>query len=185
MDDLLRWKLLRWFDCLDTNGDGRLEAEDYELAARRLARAFHHRPEGREHRKLRARYLRLWALHEAAGATGASKDAFAQQLAAALTHRRRVFIASLNALCCALVEIADTDGDDRVSEREYRVLLTAGFGLRSEHDLQAAYRMLDRDASGELEHNEVHEAVLEFFTSTDRAAPGNWLLGPPPQALRR
>ncbi|MDA5279554.1 hypothetical protein [Streptomyces sp. Isolate_45] len=81
------------------------------------------------------------------------------------------------------MDIADTDGDDQVSEREYRVLLSAAFGLTSERDLTAAYRMLDRDGSGTPEHNEIHAAVLEYFTSESPDAPGNWLLGPPPTSF--
>ncbi|MFJ2745210.1 EF-hand domain-containing protein [Streptomyces sp. NPDC087440] len=180
---LLRWKLHRWFACLDTDRDGRLTSEDYDLAAARLARAFNHRPGQREHRRLLARYRKLWALHDPGGRGELDRDAFTEQLLAAGRDRARPFRASLNRLCCALVDIADTDGDDQVSEREYRVLLSAAFGLTSERDLTAAYRMLDRDGSGTLEHNEIHAAVLEYFTSNAPDAPGNWLLGPPPAAL--
>lgn len=194
-DPLLRWKLDRWFDCLlatppDTgsatgSGTGRYGAParlvfgDYELAATRVVRAFRHRPGSREHRRLLSCLRKLWRLHNREDVEALDRDAFAAGVGRALCRERRALVAAVNSLCCALVDIADADGDSLISEREYRVLLSAGFRLASEHDLRTAYRTLDRDSSGTLEHNEVHEAFVEFFTSTDPEAPGNWLLGAP------
>lgn len=190
VDPLLRWKLERWFDCLlaESPGTGRYAAParlsfgDYELAATRVLRAFRHRPGGREHRRLLSCLRKLWRVHTAhAGAGGEvlDREAFAAGVARALRRERRALVAAVNSVCCALVDLADADGDGVISEREYRVLLSAVFRLASEHDLRTAYRALDRDSSGTLEHNEVHVAFVEFFTSTDPHAPGNWLLGAP------
>ena len=195
MDALLRWKMNRWFDCLDADGDGRLTFHDYELAALRAARAFSHRPGSREQRRLHACFRKLWRRHErAARRAGAAeglpdgapltREVFVAHMARALAQERRALLAAVNSLCCAMVDVADDDGDNQVSEREYRVLLAAAFRLVSERDLRTAYRTLDRDASGVLEHNEIHEAFVEFFSSTDPAAQGNWLLGAPPPAPR-
>ncbi|MDJ1138196.1 EF-hand domain-containing protein [Streptomyces iconiensis] len=187
LDPLLRWKLDRWFDCLvdAPSGTGRrstpvrLTFRDYELAATRVARAFRHRPGSREHRRLLACLRKLWRLHDREGTGALDREAFAACVARALRRERRSLVAAVNSLCCAMVDIADVDGDSLLSEREYRALLAAGFRLDSEHDLRTAYRTLDRDNSGTLEHNEVHEAFVEFFTSTDPDSPGNWLLGGP------
>ncbi|NGO73221.1 EF-hand domain-containing protein [Streptomyces boncukensis] len=184
VDALLRWKMNRWFDCLDADADGRLAFHDYELAALRAARAFGHRPGSREQRRLHSCFRKLWRRHErgAGPETGAplGREMFVAHLAHAVTERRRGLVSAVNGLCCALVDVADEDGDNQVCEREYRVLLSAAFRLASERDLRSAYRTLDRDASGMLEHNEIHEAFVEFFTSTDPSAQGNWLLGAPP-----
>ncbi len=186
LDPLLRWKAHRWFDCLLDPGPGpgprcdrRLTFHDYELAAERVARAFRRRPGCREHRRLHGCFRKLWRLHDSAGTGVQDRAAFTAGLAQALTGRHRALVAAVNSLCCAMVDLADGNGDNLLSEREYRVLLAAGFRLSSEHDLRTAYRTLDRDGSGALEHNEVHEAFVEFFTSADPDAPGNWLLGAP------
>ncbi|GAA2072785.1 hypothetical protein GCM10009801_25620 [Streptomyces albiaxialis] len=188
VDALLRWKMNRWFDCLDADGDGRMTFHDYELAALRAARAFSHRPGSREQRRLHACFRKLWRRHERrAGAEEGvplTREAFVTHMAHALAEERRSLLSAVNSLCCAMVDVADEDGDNQVSEREYRVLLAAAFRLVSERDLRTAYRTLDRDASGTLEHNEIHEAFVEFFSSTDPAAQGNWLLGAPPPTPR-
>ncbi|WP_344563160.1 hypothetical protein [Streptomyces axinellae] len=157
----------------------RLTFRDYELAAERLTRSFRRRPGCREHRRLLGCFRRLWRLHDRAGAGVQDLEAFTAGLALALAGRRRALVAAVNSLCCAMVDLADADGDGVLSEREYRVLLAAGFGLRGEDELRTAYSTLDRDGSGMLEHNEVHEAFVEFFTSADPHAQGNWLLGAP------
>lgn len=181
LDPLLRRKAERWFDCLcatrDTPGAPRLTWTDYELAALRTVRAFRHRVGGRAHRRLRAAFRRLWRRHDRAGSGTLDRAAFLAAHARALERDRRALTAAVHALCCALADAADRDGDDVLGERELRALLTAAFRLTSEHDLRTAWHSLDRDGGGAVEHRELHRAFAEFLTAADPAAPGNQLLG--------
>ncbi|MFI9000530.1 hypothetical protein [Streptomyces sp. NPDC053541] len=45
--------------------------------------------------------------------------------------------------------------------------------------MHEAFRHLDRDGDGTLTRAEVRTAVIEYFTSPDPNAPGNWYFGTP------
>ncbi|MBY8854447.1 hypothetical protein K7G98_41880, partial [Saccharothrix sp. MB29] len=70
----------------------------------------------------------------------------------------------------------DGDGDGCLELEEY-VRLGEALGVPPQ-DMKTAFRRLDRDADGSLPPGEIHEAVVEYFTSEDPEADGNWLYGP-------
>ncbi|NGN64956.1 EF-hand domain-containing protein [Streptomyces sp. A7024] len=176
---LLRRKLGHWFDCLDGDRDGRLTRHDFEAAAERTADRFRVHGDSRDGRLLHQRFSALWSAAGLGAGAAVDREAFTEQLIVSLRDRRRALHA-VNALACILADLADLDGDGEVTEDEYIGLLAAAFHLRSTPDLRLSFERLDRNHNGVLEHDEIHQAVVEYFSSSDPEARGNWLLGPAP-----
>ncbi|WP_314250768.1 hypothetical protein [Streptomyces sp. DSM 40907] len=69
------------------------------------------------------------------------------------------------------------DDDGLIGLDEY-LLLSQAIGGVPAQQMQEAFHRLDRDGNGTLDPAEIDAAVVEFFTSEDPNAPGNWLYGP-------
>ncbi|WP_327381618.1 hypothetical protein [Streptomyces sp. NBC_01207] len=80
------------------------------------------------------------------------------------------------------------DDDGLIGLDEY-LLLSQAIGGVPAQQMKEAFHRLDRDGNGTLDPAEIDAAVVEFFTSDDPNAPGNWLYGPfrtaaePPPAI--
>lgn len=171
-------KLGRYHLLFDSDQDGILERSDYERMALEVNRVFTFAPGCRQHHRTLRYALRFWELFATSEHDRLNLDDFTQVYLYKLSAERPRFLTTLKRLVDTFIALADTDGDGQVSPSEYRMLLQAAFNVPLEESARA-YRKLDLDGSGFLEHHEIHQAVVDYFTSEDPDVPGNWLLGRP------
>src|SRR5262249_23948604 len=86
---------------------------------------------------------------------------------------------TMGALAEAFLAIADADGDGRLSPSDFRAFQGAHFPHLTEADANEAFAHLDTDDDGYLSAEEVVRAIIEYWSSSDPDAPGNWWMGRP------
>ncbi|GAA3463777.1 MULTISPECIES: EF-hand domain-containing protein [Saccharothrix] len=175
---ILTRKLNHMFRILDTDQDGHLTARDMPAMADALAVPFAEQPEKVE--RLRAALLHIWEAHlERMDEDGDGRLTAAEYelgVRTALAEDADALLDSLNDTVAAWFSLFDADADGYLELEEY-VRLGEALGVPPQ-DMKTAFRRLDRDADGRLPPCEVREAVVEYFTSEDPEADGNWLYGP-------
>jgi Ca2+-binding EF-hand superfamily protein len=180
--DLLTAKITYGFDHLDADGDGQLTEDDHVLMGQRVAASLGHASGSPAEQQIIDAYLRIWRElhlpHIPGGGTAISKEQFltstrtlAGDPAAART--------TVGALAQAFLAIADTDHDGQVSPAEFFVFQRGHFPNLTETDANEAFSHLDADGNGLLSAEEFTQAIIEFWSSTDPNAPGNWWMGRP------
>jgi len=75
----------------------------------------------------------------------------------------------------AILDLADEDGSRALQSEEF-VKVLAAFGV-SRQDAELTFANIDADGNGSITPDEWLEALRQFWTSTDPAAPGNTLFG--------
>lgn len=122
LSDLQRKKLQLRFALLDTDGDGRLTQQDYELVSLRLCAAFGHLPGSAGHERVRSAYLTLWERlrtrmdHDGTGVI--SLPQFLESCEKAIVERRDGFERNIAGLVELLFDLLDTDEDGALSKEE-------------------------------------------------------------------
>lgn len=94
----------------------------------------------------------------------------------AVDNERQGVLQRLFEMIAAWMDIADTDGDGPIDEEEYIAMYSKTLGA-SREDLKVAFTKLDLDGNGTLDNEEAHRAAIEYCSSDDPQAPGNWLFG--------
>ncbi|MGH3720441.1 MAG: EF-hand domain-containing protein [Pseudonocardiaceae bacterium] len=176
--DILTAKINHGFDYLDADGDGRLTEHDHVLMGKRVATSLGHAPGSPPERQIIEAYLRIWwdlhLPHIPGGGTAISKEQFLEStltLAAAQ--------ATVGAVATAFLAIADTDHDGQLGPAEYWTFLGGHFPDLTEADANEAFAHLDTDGDGYLSAEEFTQATVEYWSSNDPDAPGNWWIGRP------
>lgn len=181
-NDLLAAKINHGFDHLDVDGDGLLTEQDHVLMGARATEALGHAPDSPEGRRIRDAYLRIWHdLHLPripGGGTSISREQFLASTGA-LADDPEAARDSVGALAEAFLAIADTDVDGRVSPAEFLAFQRGHFPDLTEAEAAEAFGHLDTDGDGHLTPEEFVNACVEFWSSTDPDAPGNWWMGRP------
>lgn len=170
-------KFTQLYSLLDVNGDGCLSDSDFREQARRILEAF-----DLAHDERRAKLLyesRSELFHRLA--SGADKDRngtvsldeFLRYFERQILAHRAAGVASpwLVQTCRDVIELIDEDRSETISESEYARFLKA---MGSDADPHATFAKLDRDADGKLTLKEMVALSLEFMTSDDPEAPGNF-----------
>jgi len=179
--DLQRRKASYYFDLVDEDDNGLIQAEDFELRAERMAEARNVTDEAARAR-LRNRVMSWWE-HLCALAdfddddrvTREEWETYWQSIEAAVNQggeARDKTIQSFERAARGTYAAINT-GDGPIPEDEYAEWLAA-WGVEDGGD---AFRRLDRDDTGALSQNNLVEAVKEFYLSNDPNAPGNALYG--------
>ncbi|KQX46286.1 MULTISPECIES: EF-hand domain-containing protein [unclassified Streptomyces] len=181
-DDLLTAKIAYGFDSLDADKDGRLTEHDHVLMGRSSARSLGHEPDSPQEARLVAAYIAIWRdLHLPSlppGSEAITREEFIAATAA-LADDPAAARSTLGALALAFLSIADTDGDGLVDPDEFFTFQRGHFPGIERAASDTAFRRLDRDGNGTLSEDEFVEAVIEYWTSRDPQAPGNWWVGDP------
>ncbi|MGM1059458.1 EF-hand domain-containing protein [Saccharothrix sp. Mg75] len=182
VNDLLKAKIEHGFSHLDVDGDGLLTEQDHVLMGRRTAEALGHAPGSPQEQRIVDAYLRIWhdlhLPHIPDGGVAISREQFVGSTGS-LSDDPEGARAGVGALAEAFLSIADTDVDGRVSPVEYAAFLRGHFPGLTEAEVAEAFAHLDTDDDGHLTAEEFTRACVEFWSSTDPDAPGNWWMGRP------
>ena len=180
--DMLNAKINHGFTHLDADGDGLLTEQDHVLMGRRTAESLGHATGSPQEHRIVDAYLRIWRdlhlPHIPGGGTAISREQFLTSTGS-LADDPDAARASVGALAEAFLAIADTDVDGRVSPAEYLAFQRGHFPGLTETDAAEAFEHLDLDGDGYLTAEEFTRACVEFWSSTDPDAPGNWWMGRP------
>ncbi|WP_434441526.1 EF-hand domain-containing protein [Lentzea sp. E54] len=154
------------FGAMDTTGDGYLTEEDFELLAARWAAL-----RGGDEALLTRVMLSWWeTLQSVAG--GADRVTLDDVLA--VVDVLPGSIEMVHGTADAMFGAVDADGDDYVSEAEFRMMINAWTGGESPAD----FGKLDLDGDGRLSRAEFSALWAEFWAGDDPAAAGSHVFGP-------
>jgi Ca2+-binding EF-hand superfamily protein len=104
-------------------------------------------------------------------------EGFSSAITSALDTDREAFLADMINIGRHWFAVADTNGDHVIQQDEYTKMYGSLFPLTAE-ELATGFAKLDRDGNGVISHEEIRAATLEYWTSNDPEARGNWLFGP-------
>ena len=174
---------IRWgFNHLDADGDGCLTEADHWSMGRSVAASLGYPAGGAQEARVVNAYLTIWhdlhAPHLPEGADAISRDQFVASTGA-VTDRPGAARMLLGGLAEAFLDIADADGDGRVELDEFFHFQRGHFPDFTREQAAEAFAKLDQDGDGCLDAGEFITATVEFWTSSDPAAPGNWWAGEP------
>ncbi|MQY06697.1 EF-hand domain-containing protein [Actinomadura macrotermitis] len=171
------------FHWLDADGDGAFTEADHVQMGRRAASALGYEPGSDAEQDMIDAYLNIWRrLHAPLDTDGDGRLTRQEFLTActALTRDPQLARHTLGGLADAVMAVADRDRNGTISLTEYTAFVHGHApGLPSDQIAQAFAR-LDRDGDGQIDHTELTACVMDYYTSPDPHAEGNWLFGPPP-----
>ncbi len=180
--DFLTTKIERGFDQLDVNGNGVLTEDDHVVMGRRVASSLGHAEDSPEARRIVDAYLGSWReVHLPflpAGGQGIPRERFVASTLS-LADDPEAARATLGGIAETYLQIADIDRDGRISPAEFLAFQRGHFPGFTEENAAEAFRHLDADGDGMLSPAEFTDAVVEFWTSADPEAAGNWWMGRP------
>ncbi|MGW4384808.1 EF-hand domain-containing protein [Kitasatospora sp. NPDC004531] len=181
-EDLLIAKISHGLDHLDADGDGLLTERDHVLMGQSVARSLGHPAGSPQEQWIVEAYLAIWReVHLPRLPVGVHAIGRAQFLesTAALADDPKAADEVLGGLGRAFLAVADADGNGVVDADEFFLFQRGHFPQLRRVDADAAFAHLDRDGDGTLSPEEFVTAIVEYWTSRDPQAPGNWWTGSP------
>ena len=170
--------LARRFAAIDANGNGVLDAGDYQLAARRLCEAFGYAADSAPARAvataLGALFDRMLAHMDADGDRVITRDEFVTAAGREIGDRAG-FDAAAGATARTLIQVADTDGNGVLDAGEY-TRLAAVYGVDPDQAARAFGR-LDLDRNGVLDTAELSRAISQFVAPEGPGSRGTAAFG--------
>jgi Ca2+-binding EF-hand superfamily protein len=178
MSDLQERKFKRLFTLFDFNGDGYVQAGDFEDLLIRIANVMKVSPDSAEYRRLRFASRAVWDF--------VFKDAevsgdYRVDLREWLSHceqlvKVRYFEHTVPAAAGLFFDLFDQDKDGKIS-RDELVAFYQAFNMDGEL-AKRNFARYDRDGDGFLDKEHVVHLVQQFHTSSDLDAEGNAFFGP-------
>lgn len=175
MTDLQKQKILHFFNVLDNNGNGVLEKDDFELVGETMSDIIGFSDNARERLllKLKAHGLFVQILKDINKEEAElTPDEWVQFFDEVVLSKPNDYV---NQSSTYLFSLFDQDGDGHIDEREYLDMFKA-YGLYMSV-AKKAFDMLDINGDGRISGGELVKAFEDFFMSTDKNAPGNWIFG--------
>lgn len=180
MDALRARKFQRYFDALDSNDDGRLSKDDFELGGRRYAEKLGYAVGSAEQRRLSGMAVRLWTDMVSSMDTDGDGEVTHEEFQAALDQNlstdRADYAAQVRPVIETYFSLADGDSDGEISREEFTALFTTVARI-PETDAAANFSAIGAEHSEMLSRDQFHEAMAEFCYGTDPRAPANHLFG--------
>ena len=184
---LQRRKLQLRFALLDTDGNGFLSQEDYDLVTLRLCAAFGHLPGTPEYERVHNAYLKLWEqLRSRMDLDGTGRITLEQFMTGCERLLQEQPLPGPESSdesarpahdpVDLIFDMVDADQNGVIDLVEFTTWMHA-YGVGAQ-DTVEAFDLLDSDDDGVLSRPEVAAAAQAFYASTDPADIGNWLFGP-------
>lgn len=167
--------MFRWYD---QNGDGYVDQGDLDkLTAKWTAVASESDHKNRDAIRKGLSVWRdiLFGAEEDKNGGKVGEQEFVRLMHTVVTRPKNFDKAIMN-IVDGVMGALDHDGNGSLSLEEY-VSMYDAIGIPPNHSSDA-FKRLDRDGSGEIDPDELKEAIREYYLSDDPNAPGNWLLGP-------
>jgi Ca2+-binding EF-hand superfamily protein len=181
-EDILTAKIEHGFDHLDADGSGRLTEDDHVMMGKRAAAGLGYAVGSPEEERAIGAFVAIWndlhRPHLPEGREDIDKASFVASTRTLATDPAAAE-ATLGALGRTYLSIADVDGNGEVSAEEFATFQRSHFPGLPQGDIDKAFAYLDRDGDGRLTAEEFVGAVVEYWSSTDPEAPGNWWMGQP------
>ena len=181
--DILTAKIEYGFDQLTTRSGGVLDGPSHVAMGRRAAAAIGHALGSADEARMIEAYLNVWREvhlpHLQLGSRGLSKEEFVRSNLVLAAADPAVRETTLGALAGTFFVLADNDQDGRVGRAEFWAFQHGHFPELTRAALDEAFDHLDTDHDGYLSSEQFTSAIVEYWTSSDPEAPGNWWLGPP------
>ncbi|WP_283134429.1 EF-hand domain-containing protein [Rhizohabitans arisaemae] len=180
MTHFLERKLARRFRTFDSDNDGFIARNDFELSVTRMGAAFGHGSGSPELARLTELSLGLWA-HLASVADADADGRITEQeyksaFAAGLLVTSESFDAGYRPFLTAIMALVDEDGDGRITE-DQQVRWTGALMDLAEADAKEVFRRLDVDGDGFITTEDLLEAIREYYFNDNPDSAGSWLLG--------
>ena len=179
--DMLTAKIEFGFDQLTARSGGVLDGPSHVAMGRRAAAAIGYALGSAEEARMIEAYLNVWRLmhlpHLPAGSRGLTREEFVRSNLALADGSPADREAILGALADTFFCLADVDGDGRVNREEFWAFQHGHFPELTRAVLSEAFDHLDTDRDGYLSRIQFTTSIVEFWTSRDPDAPGNWWLG--------
>lgn len=183
LSDLQERKATYYFNLIDEDGNGLIEASDFALRAQRLATAQNVTDEGTRE-ALRHQVVAWWDhicmiadFDGDARVTLSEWKAYWTSIQKGIGDGNSQTLQTLQRAARGTLQAIDRTGSETVTEAEYDDWLDA-WGVEESGE---AFRQLDRGGKGFLTEEDLVVAVQEFYLSDDPDAPGNSLYGPLPE----
>lgn len=171
-------KATHYFNLIDEDGNGIVEASDFALRAQRLATTQNVTTEVRRE-ELREQVESWWDhiciiadFDGDARVTLPEWKAYWHSIQRGVERGDRT-LQTLHRAARSTLRAVDCNNDGRITSMEYAAWLEAWGGEGSEE----AFAQLDRGGKGFLNEEDLVVAVQEFYLSDDPEAPGNALYG--------
>lgn len=181
--DMLTVKIEFGFDQLTARSGGILDGPSHVAMGRRAAAALGHALGSADEARMIEAYLRIWREvhlpHVERGSRGLTKDEFVRSLIGLADGDAKVRESTLGALADTFFSVADEDGDGRLDAEEFWAFQHGHFPELTRAALAEGFAHLDADADGYLSRAQFTTVIVEYWTSRDPEAPGNWWLGRP------
>lgn len=181
--DILTAKIEYGFDQLTARSSGVLDGPSHVAMGRRTAAAIGHALGSADEARMIEAYLNVWREvhlpHVPAGSRGLNKEEFLRSKLALASGDPVAPADTLGALADTFFALADTDEDGRVGRGEFWAFQHGHFPELTRAALDEAFDHLDADHDGYLSRAQFTSAPVEYWTSNDPDAPGNWWLGRP------
>ena len=179
---LQRRKFQLRFALLDTDGNGYLSQEDYDLVSLRLCAAFGHLPGTDAYDRVHNAYLEVWEqLRSRMDADGEGRINLQQFMDGCerLMHEQPGDGGGDHPAhdpVDHIFDMVDSDQNGVIDLREFTTWMNA-YGVGAQETVEA-FDLLDADDDGVLNREEISAAAQAFYSSSDPADVGNWLFGP-------
>jgi Ca2+-binding EF-hand superfamily protein len=175
MNAVQEQKITHFFHVLDANGNGILEANDFEMVGESMANIMGYSEKSRMRLilKLKTHALFMQILQDL------NKDEANLTLAEWTQFFNEIVLSTpndyINLSSTYLFSIFDQDEDGYIDQREYLDMFKA-YGLYTSVAMKA-FDLLDLNSDKRISGGELVKAFEDFFLSPDENAPGNWIFG--------
>lgn len=179
LTDLQKRKLIKLFTMYDATNNGMLNLEDFQKIAQKIVEVRGWKPNSPEANELLHKFSYYW-IH-LKGESDKNRD-YKVSLDEWLNYHKEMlsdpkrYDAEVRILNNLVFDAFDSDGDEKISRKEWIELLT----VYNIHQIYAEqiFSQLDRNSNGFLSKEEILQMFYEFYYSDDPAAPGSIMFSP-------
>ena len=169
-------RLAGLFQALDTNGDGLIDANDYQTVLGALAEKRSLQPGADDYEALRSSMAGGWDTIRGIGDTDGdgrvTQEEFVEAIATLSQSPEgleRIALATAE----QMIDSMDTDGDGRLNREEYAEMM-GSWGATAE-GMDAAFDHIDTDGDGYVTRDELLASVREFLHGDSPSLSQLWV----------